>query len=108
MPHLYGMGNDGHPFDGVAVKLYHGTAIRWDGHVICHCTSLTSPDGPGTQFGLGKRTTCMEHSPLQGAHCKCGTTHCSCFKEKADRFLRAEEQLVPIQLVNEGAVSLVK
>jgi hypothetical protein len=55
MPNLYGMGNDGYPFDGVAVKLYHGTAISWDGRVICHCTLLTSPDGPGTQFGLGKR-----------------------------------------------------
>ncbi len=55
MPNLYGIGNDGRPFDGVAAKLQHGTAISWDGHVIHHCTSLTSPDGPDTPFGVGKR-----------------------------------------------------
>ncbi len=51
MPNLYGIENDGNPFNGVAVKLLHGTAISWDGRVIRHCTSLTSPDGrPETQF----------------------------------------------------------
>ena len=55
MPNLSGMGNDEYQFDGVAVKLYHGTAISWDGRVIRHCTLLTSSDRPGTQFGLGKR-----------------------------------------------------
>ncbi len=51
MPKLYGIGNDGNPFNGVAVKLHHGTAISWDGRVIRHCTSLTSPYGrPETQF----------------------------------------------------------
>jgi hypothetical protein len=51
MPNLYGIGNDGNPFNSVAVKLHHGTAISWDGRVIRHCTSLTSPDGrPETQF----------------------------------------------------------
>jgi hypothetical protein len=55
MPNLNGMENGGYPFDGVAVKLYHGTAISWDGLVIRHSTLLTSPDGSGTQFGLGKR-----------------------------------------------------
>jgi hypothetical protein len=56
MPTFYGMGNDGYPFDGIAVTLYHGTAMSsWDGRIICHCTLLTSPDGPGTQFGLGER-----------------------------------------------------
>ncbi len=51
MPNLYGIENDGNPFNGVAVKLHHGTAISWDGRVIRHCTLLTSPDGqPETQF----------------------------------------------------------
>ena len=51
MPNLYGIGNDGNPFNGMAVKLHHGTAISWDSRVIRHCTSLTSPDGqPETQF----------------------------------------------------------
>jgi hypothetical protein len=51
MPNLFCIGNDGNPYNGMAVKLYHGTAISWDGRVIRHCTSLTSPDGrPETQF----------------------------------------------------------
>jgi hypothetical protein len=51
MPNLYGIENDGNPFNGVAAKLYHGTAISWDGCVIRHCTLLTTPDGrPETQF----------------------------------------------------------
>jgi hypothetical protein len=54
MPNLYGMGNDGYPFDGVALMFYRGTAISCDGRVICHCTSLISPDGPGTQLELRK------------------------------------------------------
>jgi hypothetical protein len=48
MPNLYGVDNEGRPFDAVAVKLYHGTAISWDGRVIRHCNSLTTPDGPDT------------------------------------------------------------
>jgi hypothetical protein len=51
MPNLYGIGNNGNPFNGVAVKYNHSTAISWDGRVIRQCTSLTSPDGrPETQF----------------------------------------------------------
>ena len=45
MPNIYGQRPDGTPFSGLAVKLYHGTAISWDGRVIRHCTSLTKPDG---------------------------------------------------------------
>ena len=30
---------------GVVIKLYHGTAISWDGRVIRHCTSVSRPDG---------------------------------------------------------------
>jgi hypothetical protein len=31
-----------------AVKLYHGTAISWDGRAVRHCMSVSQPDGPGT------------------------------------------------------------
>jgi hypothetical protein len=48
MPNLHGVSADGKPFNGVAVKLRHGTAISWDGRIIRHCTSLFRPDGPGT------------------------------------------------------------
>ncbi|KAI2512275.1 hypothetical protein MHU86_2151 [Fragilaria crotonensis] len=56
MPNLFG-NNNGAPFNGVAVKLYHGTAISWDGRVIRHCTSLTCPDGTGKPYGGGDHPT---------------------------------------------------
>ena len=56
MPNLYG-NNNGVPFNGVAVKLYHGTSISWDGRVIRHCTSLTCPDGTGKPFGGNSHPT---------------------------------------------------
>jgi hypothetical protein len=36
---------DGSSFDGVAIKLFHGAAISWDGRVVRHCTSITMPHG---------------------------------------------------------------
>ncbi|KAI2503184.1 hypothetical protein MHU86_11287 [Fragilaria crotonensis] len=57
MPNLFG-NNNGAPFNGVAVKkLYHGTAISWDGRVIRHCTSLTCPDETGKPYGGGDHPT---------------------------------------------------
>ena len=54
MPNLHGVSDDGKIFNGVAVKLRHGTAISWDGRVIRHCTSLSYPDGPeGNMVGQG-------------------------------------------------------
>ena len=51
MPNLYGIGNDGNPYNRVAARLFHGTAISWDGRAIRHCTLLTTPVGrPETQF----------------------------------------------------------
>jgi hypothetical protein len=56
MPNVCGM-NNGIPFNGVAIKLYHGTSICWDGRVIRHCTSMTFPDGINTEFGGGAQPT---------------------------------------------------
>jgi hypothetical protein len=56
MPNLY-CTNNGTPFNGVAVRLYHGTAISWDGRVIRHCTSLTRPDGAKKPIGGGRDPT---------------------------------------------------
>ena len=48
LPNLYGRRSDGSEYDGVAIKLYHGTAISWDGRVVRHCTSVSRPDGAET------------------------------------------------------------
>jgi hypothetical protein len=46
MPNMHGIRADGRPFNGIAIKLQHGTAISWDGRLIRHCTSMMNPDGP--------------------------------------------------------------
>ena len=48
MPNVYGTRADGTPFFGLAVRLYHGVAISWDGRVLRHCTSVSKPDGEGS------------------------------------------------------------
>jgi hypothetical protein len=40
-PNLIGKRADGTTFNGVAVRLYHGVGIAFDGRVIRHCTSVT-------------------------------------------------------------------
>jgi hypothetical protein len=56
MPNLHGVSDSGETFNGVAIKLRHGTAISWDGRVIRHCTSLSRPDGAeGKIIGQGTR-----------------------------------------------------
>ena len=61
LPNVHGDRPDGSgSFDGLAIKIRHGTAISWDGRVIRHCTSVSRPDGPGTCFASGyggKKTT---------------------------------------------------
>jgi hypothetical protein len=56
MPNVCGM-NNGTPFNGVAIKLYHGTSICWDVCVIRHYTLMTFPDGMDTEFGGGAQPT---------------------------------------------------
>ena len=48
LPNLHGRTLDGSEYNGVAIKLYHGTAISWDGRVVRHCTSVSRPDGAET------------------------------------------------------------
>ena len=61
MPNVHGIRPDGSgSFNGLAIKIRHGTAISWDGRVIRHCTSVSRPDGPETPFASGpgrKKTT---------------------------------------------------
>jgi hypothetical protein len=45
LPNLHGRRLCGAEYNGVVIKLYHGTAISWDGRVIRHCTSVSRPDG---------------------------------------------------------------
>ena len=55
MPNVHGTlpGGSGQ-FDGLAIKLRHGTAISWDGRLIRHCTSVSRPDGQnGSLAGSG-------------------------------------------------------
>ena len=54
MPNLHGVSDDRRTFNGVAIRLCHGTAISWDGRVIRHCILLSYPDGPeGNIVGQG-------------------------------------------------------
>ena len=45
---LHGRRLDGSEYNGVAIQLYHGTAISWDGCVVRHCTSVSRSDGAET------------------------------------------------------------
>jgi hypothetical protein len=55
MPNVHGTVPDGSRlFNGLAIRLRHGTAISWDGRLIRHCTSVPRPDGPeGSVVGSG-------------------------------------------------------
>ena len=59
LPNVYGTLPDGSgSFNGIAIKLRHGTAISWDGRLIRHCTSVARPDGPkGSLAGSGGKQT---------------------------------------------------
>jgi hypothetical protein len=47
MPNMYCC-IDGRMYNGIAIRLCHGTAISWDGRVVKHDTSVSHPDGLGT------------------------------------------------------------
>ena len=47
MPNMYCC-IDGRMYNGIAIRLRHGTAISWDGRVVRHGTSVSHPDGLGT------------------------------------------------------------
>ena len=59
MPNIHGDRPDGSgTFDGIAIKIRHGTAISWDGRLIRHCTSVSRPDGHETPFSSGPAPRC--------------------------------------------------
>ena len=45
LPNANGTRVDGTRFSGLAVRLYHGVVISWDGRVLRRCTSVSKPDG---------------------------------------------------------------
>ena len=45
-PNVHGNRPDGVPVLGLAVSLWHGAAISWDGRALRHCTSISMPEGP--------------------------------------------------------------
>jgi hypothetical protein len=57
MSNLRGTKEDGTQFNGVAVRLHHGTAISCDDHLIRNCTSLSHPDGKEGAFAGGWEET---------------------------------------------------
>jgi hypothetical protein len=48
LPNLHGRRPCGTEYNGIAVKLCHGTAMSWEGRVARHCTSVSRPDGAAT------------------------------------------------------------
>ena len=58
MPNLRGTKEDGTQFNGVAVRLHHGTAISYDDRLLIrNCTSLSRPDGKEGSFVGGCEET---------------------------------------------------
>jgi hypothetical protein len=49
LPNFHGRRPCGAEYNGIAVKLHHGTAISWDGRVVRHCTTMSLPDATDTQ-----------------------------------------------------------
>ncbi len=45
------MRNDGTHFNGIALKVRHGTVISWDGRVVKHYTAVPIPGGNNHVYG---------------------------------------------------------
>ena len=54
LPNVIGYNEDGSVYQGIAIRLYHGIAIAWDGRVLRHCTSLMDGvrDPVGSDIGV--------------------------------------------------------
>jgi len=90
MPNVHGTRADGTPFSGLAVRLYHGVAISWDGRVLRHCTSVLKPDGEDSakvSSGGGQRfdnhlygtfTACKEKITKAGRANACAAMFSAC------------------------------
>lgn len=54
--------HNGKTYDGLLIKLRHGTSIVWDGRVIRHCTSVTHIDGDnGVDYTIPNQYHCMNN-----------------------------------------------
>jgi hypothetical protein len=51
MPNVHGVNNDGTHYNGIAIKLRHGTAISWDGRVVRPCTAVPCPGVSNHVYG---------------------------------------------------------
>lgn len=52
LPNVYGKKSpNGCTYNGVAIKLTHGTLISWDGRLIRHCTSVMQRMQGGHVYG---------------------------------------------------------
>jgi hypothetical protein len=51
LPNVHGVRGDGTHFNGIAIKLRHGTVISWDGRVVKHCTAVPIPGGNNHVYG---------------------------------------------------------
>ena len=69
LPNVFGKKNKGgHMYNGVAIKLTHGTLISWDGRLIRHCTSVMDRKEGGHVYGtfFGAKTK-LVHYGIQRA-----------------------------------------
>ena len=90
LPNVHGTRADGTRFSGLAVRLYHGVAISWDGRVLRHCTSVSKPDGEdgakvssggGQRFDnylYGTFTACKEKVVQAGRAIACAALSSAC------------------------------
>jgi hypothetical protein len=51
LPNVHGVRDDSTHFNGIAIKLRHGTVISWDGRVVKHCTAVPIPGGNNHVYG---------------------------------------------------------
>jgi hypothetical protein len=51
LPNVHGVRDDGTHFNGIAIKLRHGTVISWDGRVVKHCTAVSILGGNNHVYG---------------------------------------------------------
>jgi hypothetical protein len=51
LPNVHCVRDDGMHFNGIAIKLRHGTVISWDGRVVKHCTTVPIPGGNNHVYG---------------------------------------------------------
>ena len=87
------MNDDGTHYNGIAIKLRHGTAISWDGRVVRHCTAVPCPGVSNHVYGTFTaakerivgvgRALVARSSLLDGV--RVGSVDDQCFKETSHK-----------------------